>query len=290
MSKKITQEIFLKRFFANHNNAEIEVINYKAITLPCTIQCKKCGKIYTKKAQSFINQIFCCDNNKNKIEIIEEKIRNSDFCIIGKKNKDYLVIKHIKCGNTFDRTIQSVFANPFSCKFCDTHKTSQQSSLEYAQNKLSKIHKHIIMTEYNGYESECKFFCEKCKNNFSQKYNCLLVSRGCPQCDRNESLGESFITNLLTEKELNFKKQYKILDLSNLLKFDFAVFDVFNNLQYLIEVQGDFHYIEKPIYESLEVIQERDNRKRTYCSIHKIPLYELKYIKGKFLNLDILPE
>ena len=40
--------------------------------------------------------------------------------------------------------------------------------------------------------------------------------------------------------------------------------------------------------DSLEKIQERDNRKREYCKKNKIPLYELIYKKGRIKNLDIL--
>ena len=41
MSKKITQQEFLSRFYRNYPNAEIQLINYTAISNPLEIECKK---------------------------------------------------------------------------------------------------------------------------------------------------------------------------------------------------------------------------------------------------------
>ena len=115
-----------------------------------------------------------------------------------------------------------------------------------------------------------------------------MQSRGCPKCDRNQSMGEKKIRKILEEHQICFKEQVNVPELP-LQKFDFGVYEN-DEIQYFIEVQGEQHREERVIFkDGLEKIQERDKRKRDYCSNHNIPLYEIIYQKGKLLNLDILP-
>ena len=58
----------------------------------------------------------------------------------------------------------------------------------------------------------------------------------------------------------------------------------------MIECQGEHHYKEIDYTrDSLETIQERDERKRIFCKKNNYPLYEIVYENEKFLNLEILP-
>jgi hypothetical protein len=115
-----------------------------------------------------------------------------------------------------------------------------------------------------------------------------MASRGCPSCNRWKSKGEVFIAHYLEEKGVNFEEQVKVPELGT-QKFDFGIYKD-GKIECFIEVQGEQHFEKREIFrDSLEVIQARDERKRAYCKEHNIPLYELIYKKGKFLNLDILP-
>ena len=63
------------------------------------------------------------------------------------------------------------------------------------------------------------------------------------------SKGEIKIEAVLAKEDVNFQEEYSFPDLVSSsgrpLRFDFAVFDDDNNLQFLIEYQGIQHYEPK---------------------------------------------
>lgn len=294
MSKKITEQEFLSRFKKNYPNADIEIVQYTAISNPGQIKCLKCNKILNgKRARQFLNSFNCCGAHDTSRE---EKIKklladNEDFSFIKKVDKDHMVIRHNKCGNETVRAMNSALDNPFSCLKCETNKLLNRLSLKEAQAQIdNQFFGAICILEYNGQtEKRSKYKCLKCGLIFEQKQICLLQSKGCPKCDRNKSKGEKMMAAILQSKCLNYKEQVQIKELP-LQYFDFGVYDEFNKLMGYIEVQGEQHRKQVEIFkDSLEKIQERDERKRRYCKENQIPLYEIIYQKGKLLNLDILP-
>lgn len=292
MAKKITEEQFLKRFKTIFPESKIKILEYTAISKPCIIQCLKCKKIHHyNKGNDVLNRHFCCETHQTKLDSIIERLKNNDeYSFIKKVNKDNIIIRHNVCGQEMQRAIVSAFKEPCSCSYCQSVKFKNMLSKEDAQKKIDETFFNTIqMLEYNGYDNKGKFKCLKCGMIFTQRYNCLLQSRGCPQCDRWKSKGETKIMELLKENNIIFQEQVQIAELP-LQHFDFAVYDTNDQIQYFIECQGEQHFEEKEIFsDSLEKIQERDERKRKYCKDHNIPLYEIVYKKGKLLNLNILP-
>lgn len=67
----------------------------------------------------------------------------------------------------------------------------------------------------------------------------------------------------------------------DLLKFDFAVIDNKENVEYLIEFNGEQHYKFKPKFhksqESFIISQYRDSLKLSYCLENNIPFYVIKF-------------
>lgn len=103
-------------------------------------------------------------------------------------------------------------------------------------------------------------------------------------CGCLHSYKEMEIINILEKKQINFKKEYTFSDLRgvrNPLRFDFAILDKDNNLQCLIEYNGDQH-IDKNNKWYTEQLQDSDKRKKEYCIKHNIPLY----IFNKQTNLE----
>ena len=91
------------------------------------------------------------------------------------------------------------------------------------------------------------------------------------------------ISQILTNKKVNFKRQFSFKDLigdSGLLKFDFAVLDSKENILYLIEYQGEQHYFPIEHFGGQERYEKQikfDNLKREYCLKNNIPLLEISY-------------
>ena len=104
------------------------------------------------------------------------------------------------------------------------------------------------------------------------------------------SRGEITIEEILKEAGLNFKEEYQFPDLISStgrpLRFDFAVFDDNDNLDFLIEYQGIQHYEPKSKfggYSGLRKQQFNDMKKREYCRKHNIILVAIPYTdEGRF--------
>lgn len=293
MSKKISKEQFLSRFYRNYPDAEILLLDYTAISNPLTIRCEKCQKQYQfARARDLLNRFGCCGRNKTerKIDVLKKLYsQNSEFEFVKQVDKDHYIVHHNKCGCNLKRVIATSLDNPFACSTCETLKKAQMLDISEVQERIDEVFGGSIqILDYNGQLEKNHYKCLKCGLIFSQKQICLMQSRGCPKCDRWKSKGEKTIAHLLEKSGLSFKEQVVFEELP-LQRFDFGVYDG-EQLLYLIEVQGEQHYKNVSIFkDNLEKIQERDNRKRRFCEERKIPLCELIYRKGKFLNLDILP-
>lgn len=291
MAKKISKNDFLYRFKEIFPMAKIEIIQYEAISKPCIIKCLKCGKVHNyKKGNDVLNRHFCCEQHLTKLDNIKNRLKNNnEYDFIKKIDKDNIIIRHNVCGQEMKRAIVSAFKEPCSCSYCGSQKIKNMLSKEEVQNNIdNKFFNTIKILEYLGADKECTFKCLKCGLIFKQKYVCLLQSRGCPKCDRYKSQGERQIAKLLEQKNINFKQQVHVKELP-LQSFDFAIYQN-NEIKYFIECQGQQHFIQKEYFrDSLKKIQQRDERKRKFCKEKNIPLYEIIYQKGKFLNLDILP-
>lgn len=93
------------------------------------------------------------------------------------------------------------------------------------------------------------------------------------------SKGEDKIAKLLSEKGLQFKREFIFPDCKSLrgksLRFDFAVFQN-GKLVCLIEVDGIQHFRYTPYFHKYKIAfqrqQEWDRRKNAYCLSKGIPL------------------
>lgn len=117
-----------------------------------------------------------------------------------------------------------------------------------------------------------------------------IISCGCI-C----SVGEMAIKQLLNEHKVNYTTEYRFFDLRNpktnrQLRFDFAIFNDDQELQYLIEFDGRQHFSGPEAKwshsSSLEDIQYRDNLKNQYCKNNKIILKRIPYTELSKLTYD----
>lgn len=125
------------------------------------------------------------------------------------------------------------------------------------------------------------------KNKNGVRVWCTTSSCGCS----NKSKGESIIEDLLSQHNINYSMYYQIADFSKFSLFDFAILDEDNNLLYLIEYDGEQHFVPVEHYggeEKFKVQQERDNNKNNYCKEHNIPLIRIPYTDLKDITWDYL--
>lgn len=108
------------------------------------------------------------------------------------------------------------------------------------------------------------------------------------------SKGEEKIRKILIKEKINFKQEYIFSDLKSYkqkpLRFDFALFNNFNQLICLIEYDGELHFPKgKTFYKSntdFLKAKERDRIKNRYCLVHDIKLYRIPY--WELENIDSL--
>ena len=111
------------------------------------------------------------------------------------------------------------------------------------------------------------------------------------------SRGEIKIYEILRDAGLKFAEEYSFAGLNSsngkALRFDFAVFDDDDNLDFLIEFQGRQHYEasnkfggKKGLYQQ----QFNDNKKRRFCALHDIKLIEVPYTEENMLSYDYIME
>lgn len=109
------------------------------------------------------------------------------------------------------------------------------------------------------------------------------------------SRGEIKIEDILSTAGMNFKEEYSFPDLISSngrpLRFDFAVFDDNDELDFLIEYQGIQHYEPKSKfggYSGLRKQQYNDMMKREYCRRHNIILIAIPYTDEGRLSYDYI--
>ena len=109
------------------------------------------------------------------------------------------------------------------------------------------------------------------------------------------SRGEIKIEEILQESGLNIKEEYIFSDLVSSsgrpLRFDFAILDDNNELDFLIEFQGIQHYEPKSKFGGISGLRKQqynDMKKREYCAKHNIPLVIIPYWDEGRLDYDYI--
>lgn len=109
------------------------------------------------------------------------------------------------------------------------------------------------------------------------------------------SRGEIKIEKILENNELKFEMEYSFTGLNSSngkpLRFDFAVFDDEDNLDFLIEYQGKQHY--EPVSKfggrrGLYQQQHNDDKKRRFCALNGITLIEIPYTEEHLITYDYI--
>lgn len=113
------------------------------------------------------------------------------------------------------------------------------------------------------------------------------------------SIGEANITKILTANKKRFASEYTFADLKDRsenypLRYDFAVMNDKNELQYLIEFDGQHHY-ENGVtgygwntMENHKGTKRRDEIKNEYAKQNRIPLLRIPYTERDKMTMEML--
>lgn len=139
-----------------------------------------------------------------------------------------------------------------------------------------------------GSHKKAWFICPNCGNRV---YDVIrkVDSRGlrCPVCSDGISYGEKFISNILTQLDIDFIHD-KQLSWSNRKRYDFYI----ESMSMIIEAHGAQHYSVYGFDKTLEEEQQNDNYKRCLALENGITTYvgldcavsEFNYVKNSIMN------
>ena len=290
MSKKITEEEFLRRMYRNFIGINIELIGYNGSNNPVKIKCKNCGKIQEFKiARNAISRVqFCCEKPEcfdNKVKRLYE---NSEYEYIKYIDHNYNIVRHKVCGLEMKRSRMSILDSPYKCTNCDNSSTKQIITKQEIQQRLDIMFPdgNIECLEYSGQLAKATYRCRNCGLIFKTTPVALAQSKGCPKCDKKISKGEKAVEKWLINNGIKYKTQARFKNLNNgLSSYDFAIYNEKEELKYLVEVQGEQHY--KPIifFGSFDDQIRRDKIKKDYAELINVPLIYIPVTK-QIPNLD----
>ena len=202
-----------------------------------------------------------------------------------KNNKTYWLCK-CECGNTKIVSTSSLRSN--RCQSCGclhkeiTAKTNKERIIDLTGQTFGKL---TVIKQVESYRGHSAWLCQcECGNtkivNSVELKNGDTLSCGCLR----NSMGEEIIEKILIDNNISYLKEYSFSDLlsdkNKPLKFDFAIFtdNTHSKLQYLIEYDGEQHYLKKAdkiFSDTLDGRQYKDNLKNKYCLNNNILLYRI---------------
>lgn len=217
-------------------------------------------------------------------------------CQCEKKTKRYLEYRALYDGRST------------SCG-CNRSEIVAKGNKTRSSVKVGNIYGYLEVIEDLGFrrqsrgrnESWYKCKCYNCGNeNFETNGNNLQTGMT-TSCGCISSRGEKLISQIFRKNNINFITQYTFPDLISRngyrLRFDFAVFNEDNKLDFLIEFDGRQHYqgpdAKWSQSNNFKIIKENDNLKNKYCKEHsiklkRIPYYEIrKYYIRKLIKRKI---
>lgn len=297
IKNKKTQEKFVEEINTITNGDYIVLGEYKGKRVKVRLRHCFCNYEWEVTPDNFIYQGTRCPNcakvktlknlkSKGTTKLNNEefllKVKNkfgAKFVILTDYNPDKVKVRH-ECGYEYETTPRDFLRKRTDkCLNCIPNKSKTHSEFVKEIKNLVKD-EYTILSEYKGNRAKIKIKHEICGSVWEAKPTLFLHNGNrCPEC--NESKGEKRIRNHLERKNINFESQKAFEGLTGIrnrsLKFDFAILDSLDNIIFLIEYDGEFHFKKQYKEDNYEMLVEHDQRKNEYCKNNNISLLRIPY-------------
>ena len=289
-NRPLTKEKFIEISKIKHKDIyDYSLVDYVNASTSVEIICKKHG-IFNQLPKKHVSGSGCQKCGGSEKSTTEDFISKSN--IVHHNRYDYSLV--VYNGNKYKvdilcevhgvfRQSPSNHLKGIGCSKCSgKHKPNNIEFIE----KSNKIHNNLYKYDKVNYIN-CKTEVDiECSNHgiFRQTPNSHLRGRGCQKCKVSKS--EEYIEKYLISNNINYKTQFKFSDLKykKELKFDFAILDNENNIKFLIEYNGEQHYIFRRQFgmkiKDFDVILIRDKIKMDYCIKNGIDIHIIKYTEN----------
>lgn len=313
MGKKLDRESFIRSVKERGNASDVEIVGeFNGVNNKILIKCKVCGKESFIKATKLYYRNCCpncyCKNGTSKIEKMNKdfllKLNNAGkFELCGILNKAGSIVKFRckKCGTIFETNRYKALKwrhcpncleeeKHLRYGFCTAMFYTDKDMCEYLLNKEDA-------EKYPRSSAEkIEWKCPSCGNIF-KKEPCKIFERGfsCPRCSTKYSFPNRVVYSFLKECNIDFDNEH-IFEWSksknNKYIYDFYI----PSKNMIIEAMGNQHYEKGIMKETLESIQERDNKKELLAYKNGIENYvkldcsasSFEFIKNSIINNSIL--
>jgi len=233
--------------------------------------CQKCSNNFKLTSQTFIENAKQMHGDRYDYSKVEYINSDTPVLIICKEHGDFKQIPdfHVnrksgcpKCSNNVKLGL---------LEFIDKANKIHKNKYDYSRVKYSNNRKHIII------------ICKK-HGEFTQMPFVHLLEHGCPSCINKT---EFKFYNKMQEFYPTIKRQYKVEWCKNKfhLPYDFAIED----LNIIIEIDGEQHFAQISNWTSPEIQIERDKYKMKCANengFSVIRLLQIDIAKDKFDWLD----
>lgn len=245
------------------------------------VECLLCHKRFILSTHSLQNGQKDCGCSKT-YDLVGKKF---NFLTVIEKvgtdsNRNIMWKCQCKCGKFILGSTTKIMSGKLKSCGCYTqsieYKAAQRQDLT---NQIFGFLKPIKINEAYSKEKQKIYWdclCTNCNSTITVSANNLR--KGQISCGCIRSKGEIYISKILNENNIKFKKEISFSDLKGRkgkLRFDFGIYDENDKLVKLIEYNGIQHY--KPIdffggEQQFSLQQENDKKKKEYCQKHNIPL------------------
>jgi hypothetical protein len=296
--RKRTTEEYKQKVFEKHGD-KVEILSeYLGDVQPIDFvyHCEKHGDTYkTLNAKNVIAKCFqpCkqCDSElkslsgRNRINTKEGQLeRFKNYCesmggkLISTEWTTAKDIYEIDCGNQehphFFSSADSVMNKPQWCPYC----CGRKGNFNERYKKIIEEHDGEMLSDYINGTMHITVKCNKDGYIWDIYPNNLMKGRWCPVC--NMPYSERVPYDYLGNNHYNIRIQYGFDDLygenKELYKFDFAVFNKYNKLLGLIEIDDNEHRYNHTQPKRVKA-RERDKIKDQYCINNKINIIRVPY-------------
>lgn len=196
-----------------------------------------------------------------------------------------------ECGNIVYIPTSNLDRNHTRSCGCKKYELAGQSnSLDLIGRKFYKLTVIKQLTTNNSHES-C-WLCQCDCGNICEVIGWHLTTERVQSCGcLSASKGEAKIAQILIDNNIAFETEKTFQGCISPNGHPFR-FDFFVNGKYLIEYDGEQHFLQKPnaLYslEDIQRIKQYDEMKNNWCKEHNIPLIRIKYTQYSQLTLDDL--
>ena len=246
-----------------------------------------CGNEYVRRMDVFMYQdatlcLECKDINVYTYETVFEELKNKDIELISKEYKNIgenIKVKY-KCGFETDRALVNIRLSNYRCPHCSKKGYKRNTEQFYKEVYELVKDEYKFEGEYTVCEAKLDVTHMTCGYKYKvSPHKFINAKHRCPAC--NISKAEQEINLFLLNKGINYEREYTFNDLKGLkgglLRFDFAILDENNDIQFLLEYDGEFHYQPIEGEDALQVQQIHDKFKDEYCLSNNISLVRIPY-------------